>query len=300
HSFASESDRVMVMEGNPVRLKEKFLLESPAWPETEVPCLTEDQDLGTLPEQVQDDCIRRIARLLQTGTEEIDPYAEWKDYGLDVVALTGLVNELNQTYGLDWAYDIFLEYPTLHSLTDYLLETCRDRLTRPLGGDASSAPAAQAVSASAVDPELLKEKTLHQLKVMFGDITKMRVDSIDGEESLESYGIDSIMINQLNQKLGDIFGELSKTLFYEYQTLLELAEYLVSDHSQGCLKWTGLTERVQALPEQHAAQRNFEDELPVLASRKAGRRKACRFTAEVPAAATREPVAIIGISGRYP
>ncbi|WP_167518618.1 SDR family NAD(P)-dependent oxidoreductase [Paenibacillus brasilensis] len=299
HAFASGSDRVMVMEGNPVRLKEKFLPESPAWPETEAPSLTEDHDLGALPEQVRKDCIRRVARLLQTGTEDIDPDAEWNDYGLDVVALTGLVNELNQAYGLDWTYDIFLEYPTLRSLADDLLETCKGRLPRPVEGDASSAPAAPAVSASAIDTELLKEKTLHQLKVMFGDITKMRVDSIDGEESLESYGIDSIMINQLNQKLGDIFGELSKTLFYEYRTLLELAEYLVSDHSPGCLKWTGLTERVQALPP-HAAQGNFDHELPVLASRKAGRRKARSFTAGAPAAAAREPVAIIGISGRYP
>ncbi|WP_226001342.1 beta-ketoacyl synthase N-terminal-like domain-containing protein, partial [Paenibacillus sp. BJ-4] len=77
-------------------------------------------------------------------------------------------------------------------------------------------------------------------------------------------------------------------------------------HSPGCLKWTGLTERVQALPERvqalppHAAQGNFDHELPVLASRKAGRRKARSFTAGAPAAAAREPVAIIGISGRYP
>ena len=43
-------------------------------------------------------------------------------------------------------------------------------------------------------------------------------------EPLESYGIDSIMIMQLNRRLAEGFGELSKTLFFEYPTLAGVAE----------------------------------------------------------------------------
>ena len=60
------------------------------------------------------------------------------------------------------------------------------------------------VPISPVKPEQLKEKTIHQLKVLFGEITKLGIAKIDTNEPFESYGIDSIMITQLNQKLADM------------------------------------------------------------------------------------------------
>ena len=56
-----------------------------------------------------------------------------------------------------------------------------------------------------VELGLLQEKTLNQLKVLFGKITKLSIAKIDSDEPLENYGIDSIMINQLNQKLAELF-----------------------------------------------------------------------------------------------
>ncbi|KAF6604496.1 acyl carrier protein, partial [Paenibacillus sp. EKM208P] len=60
-------------------------------------------------------------------------------------------------------------------------------------------------ASSEVNLELLLEKTLHQLKLLFGEVTKLSIDKIDVSEPLESYGIDSIMITRLNQKLQGIF-----------------------------------------------------------------------------------------------
>ncbi|MCP4626447.1 MAG: hypothetical protein GY850_23495, partial [bacterium] len=63
------------------------------------------------------------------------------------------------------------------------------------------------------DTELLREKTEHGLKVLFGEITKVRIEDVDSDEPFESYGIDSIMITRFNQKFESIFTEVSKTLF---------------------------------------------------------------------------------------
>ena len=93
---------------------------------------------------------------------------------------------------------------------------------------------------SSFDANLLLERTLAQLKVLLGEIIKLDTDEIAGDELLEAYGIDSLMITQLNQKLAHVFGgELSKTLFYEYHTLDALSEYLVSDYTAACLEWGG-------------------------------------------------------------
>ncbi|MCC5466707.1 SDR family NAD(P)-dependent oxidoreductase [Pelosinus baikalensis] len=159
-------------------------------------------------------------------------------------------------------------------------------------------------SATGVDTssfiEPLQEKTLHQLKVLFRGITKLNISRIDADEPLESYGIDSIMITNLNQKLAVVFGELSKTLFYEYQTLGSLAEYFIIEHPQECMKWTGLVNQVQSLMEVPSVSLHLNSKFPVLNSWKAEKKQARTLPTKTLSKEDREPVAIIGISGRYP
>jgi acyl transferase domain-containing protein/acyl-CoA synthetase (AMP-forming)/AMP-acid ligase II/acyl carrier protein/ubiquinone/menaquinone biosynthesis C-methylase UbiE len=154
-----------------------------------------------------------------------------------------------------------------------------------------------------VASEALHEKTIYQLKALFGEVTKLATDRIENDEPLESYGIDSIMIIQLNQKLAGFFGaagrELSKTIFYEYQTLGALAKYLVAEYPQECMKWTGIGEEIQTSAEVSGKAIPLDDGFPVLYSRRhgkqPGRLKGFNLNKE-----NREPIAIIGLSGRYP
>ena len=162
------------------------------------------------------------------------------------------------------------------------------------------------VSIPAVAPEQLHAKTIQQLKVFFGETIKLSIARIDPEEPLESYGIDSVMIIQLNQKLNGIFNvpghELSRTLFYEYQTLGALAEYLIAEYPQECLKWTGLEAKAPSpeMPDVAPVAVDFAAEFPVLVSRKVRRKGIKSLALTTSGAVTREPIAIIGISGRYP
>lgn len=153
----------------------------------------------------------------------------------------------------------------------------------------ASAPPAQAVFRP-LEAGLLREKTLYRLKVLFGEITKLSVGGIDENEPLEAYGIDSMMITRINRNLGGVFGELSKTLFYEYQTLAALAEYLIADHRTACARWTGLGEQAPRLTDRLAAPSGVN----------AGRLPVREAAVAAPEQGTREPIAIIGLSGRYP
>lgn len=149
--------------------------------------------------------------------------------------------------------------------------------------------------------ELLLEKTLYQLKLLFGEVTKLSIDKIDVSEPLESYGIDSIMITRLNQKLQGIFGEISMTLFYEYQTLEAVAEYFIADYHKECVRWTGLGSQIKMEEKSvsisatlHAAS---EFSLSTLPKEENNR---IRNTAANRDRVKHEQIAIIGISGRYP
>ena len=151
-----------------------------------------------------------------------------------------------------------------------------------------------------IDTEVLFEKTLHQFKILFGEMIKLSLNRIDTEEPLESYGIDSIMITQLNHKLERIFGEISKTLFFEYQTLSELAGYFTSDYPAGCAVWTGLDKEIVSTPEPVVSEEVVEEHFPKLISLKSRKIDTRVSVGNVMNQDKDEPIAIIGVSGRYP
>ncbi|MBN2441654.1 MAG: SDR family NAD(P)-dependent oxidoreductase [Spirochaetales bacterium] len=154
-----------------------------------------------------------------------------------------------------------------------------------------------------VDLPLLKEKTLHMLKVLLGQEIKLNVSRIDGEEPLESYGIDSVMITKLNKELNDIFEDLSKTLFFEYRTLDSLSEYLITDYQYECMKWTGLYHDKSLLVEDSPKTPVYKSDygnFPVLRSFKSQENSVPHSIFPCKDDKTSEPIAIIGISGSYP
>jgi acyl transferase domain-containing protein/thioesterase domain-containing protein len=150
------------------------------------------------------------------------------------------------------------------------------------------------------DLGILREKTINQLKILVGEFTKMSVSRIDAEEPLESYGIDSIMITQLNQKLAAIFGEVSKTLLFEYQTLGSLGEYFIVEYPKECMQWVGLINQVSSALKVSSAVLDSNSEIPVLTSFKNEKKSPRVFTAKDLRNEGRDSIAIIGLSGRYP
>ncbi|MEK5142623.1 SDR family NAD(P)-dependent oxidoreductase [Paenibacillus sp. FSL M7-0134] len=165
---------------------------------------------------------------------------------------------------------------------------------------AVSQPDVHAIQATApkLDSNLLYDKTLYRLKVLLGEVTRLSVSSIEAHEPLERYGIDSIMITQLNAKLAGFFGELSQTLFYEYQTLRALTEYFVAEYPQECMQWTGMSHDIQPVEETLVAPLYVEEEaVPSAAKAEA---KPVRSLAGSAPAEMREPIAIIGMAGKYP
>jgi len=152
---------------------------------------------------------------------------------------------------------------------------------QPVAPSITPAPIAQQAETS---NELL-EKLVYKLKVMFAEIVQFSIIQIDHKEPLENYGIDSVMIVKLNGLLTDIYGELPATLFYEYQTLAALAVYLANKHREKSLEWTMLSTMAESTPVAAPPGKKYNKE---------------QVTAQAAQQPVREPIAIIGISGRYP
>jgi len=93
---------------------------------------------------------------------------------------------------------------------------------RPLRASAPQEPA--------VVGNALAKDTEAYLKMIYAQVSEIPAEKISANETFDNYGITSLMVTKLNTVLEQHFSGLSKTLFFEYQTLAELAAYLVANH----------------------------------------------------------------------
>ncbi|MFE4053273.1 SDR family NAD(P)-dependent oxidoreductase [Streptomyces sp. YIM B13518] len=167
------------------------------------------------------------------------------------------------------------------------------RIRRAFAAPSAARPAeatahtGSALPAAAVDEDELRERVVDKLTRLLGAVTGLRATQIDAGATLESYGIDSIVITRLNRKLAEVFTGLSAALLYEYNSLDSLAAHFVAEHREQCLTWTG-AEAARPVATAPAVAQAPVPAVPVPAG-------AVRDT---PDAA--EAIAVIGMSGRFP
>ena len=115
--------------------------------------------------------------------------------------------------------------------------------------------------------------------------------------ALENYGIDSILAMNLTNQLEKTFGSLPKTLFFEYQTIRELAGYFVGvARRRSCARLFARAGGARSSGAQSVAGRDRAH----ARARPRAARSACRAAAWPRRASAAEPIAIVGLSGRYP
>lgn len=139
-------------------------------------------------------------------------------------------------------------------------------------------------SATGAYPSL--EAVLGRLKHAFSAVTKYPSAQLRDDEPFETYGIDSIVIIQLNSELADPFSRLPKTVFYEQRTLGAMAAYLLKEHPADCARWTQTDLSPPALDFSAGPIPTSPSWEPSQAAPALSRHA--------------EPIAIIGMSGQFP
>ena len=180
-----------------------------------------------------------------------------------------------------------------------------DRFKAHLAGRAKPVAAAVPARPAAMDGKTgdLQDKAVRYLVRLLAGTLKRPAHSIDAHAQLETYGIDSILVMELTRALEEVFGTLSKTLLFEYQTLAALAGYFANNHADrlGELLGEVSSTAVETAPVREAAI------APAVA---APSKRRPRFGTHIPEAMVRTSaaattsdagaIAIIGLSGRYP
>lgn len=148
-----------------------------------------------------------------------------------------------------------------------------------------------------------RERTEEYLKKIISFKTKIRADMIDCDASFGDYGIDSIMILSITRTMEETFGDLPKTLFFEYNNVGELAEYFIANHAKQLRKIFAGNDKENS--NGNAEKSNAERAMPEKEDEKNhGNRFYDPCESSVAILDTKEAeeddIAIVGISGKYP
>ncbi|AVG17425.1 hypothetical protein CFN79_16995 [Chromobacterium vaccinii] len=158
-------------------------------------------------------------------------------------------------------------------------------MRRVLGGHAAPMETAAVAPDSASAPELASQAEAWlcgQLRAL------LKLDKVDPAAPLDTYGMDSILALDLTRHLEKSFGRLPKTLFFEYLNLRDLAAYFARAHAGRLARLLG----GEAAGESAAA--------PVAELAFSSARSLRGQAARARRASPEQPIAIVGLSGRYP
>jgi amino acid adenylation domain-containing protein/FkbH-like protein len=159
---------------------------------------------------------------------------------------------------------------------------------QPVSTASVTAPASAPVPAEVSAPTgVAAEDVAQYLRRIVARALDVAESRIDSRTPLESYGLTSLMVQELNAVLARDLGETSKTLFFQFPTLAELAKYLAEERAQELHKLLGSSGPVTERPRPSQAES---------APRRAPLVHAQR---EAAPPATLE-IAIVGVGGRYP
>jgi acyl transferase domain-containing protein/acyl carrier protein/SAM-dependent methyltransferase len=161
------------------------------------------------------------------------------------------------------------------------------------GAVARSAGAIDGPEALANVDAALARSTRDLLRNILARAVGLEAVEIEDAVAFESYGINSMMIQQLNGAMAEVFGnQLSRTLFFQYRNLQDLADYFLQQHRDQLIGRFGTAAGPTATSPMPALHRGGADaRLPATVTQ--------QITMDDRQRAD-EPIAVIGMAGRYP
>ncbi|MFJ4187795.1 SDR family NAD(P)-dependent oxidoreductase [Kitasatospora sp. NPDC089509] len=174
------------------------------------------------------------------------------------------------------------------------------------GAPAGPAPAVVPALAPAVAPAAgrpagagHRARLLEHLRGVVAGVLKLPVGRLDSRVVLQDYGMDSVLVMDANSLLGKDFPGLSGSVFFEYRTVDELTDHLLADHADAVARLFPAEVEAEVEVGTGTGSRAVPLGAPVPGSVTVPVTDPAADRASRPAEPD-EPIAVIGISGRYP
>ncbi|PHF04952.1 DszB [Bacillus wiedmannii] len=127
-------------------------------------------------------------------------------------------------------------------------------------------------------------RILEYLKELVSDVTKVPVSLIKEKQSLERYGVDSVLLMEIGNNLEQCVGSNAQSILLEYNNLYDLSEYLTKHYNKELMRFFNIDDF-------SVSEKNVDDSIlkSVVHTEDSEEQKE-----------NSKDIAIIGLSGRYP
>jgi polyketide synthase PksN len=175
----------------------------------------------------------------------------------------------------------------------------KNKLDKTFGAKANDVVIIDKNGASEKSTEDLKAIAYEKIVEIFRKELKLKEEHIQTELPFEEYGIDSMLVVKLTNRLGDIFDNVSVSLLFEYQTIDQLISYFVKEHSD-TLQALKATKNTYEVPVQ-VDKVIKNEEFSIIEAKEYKRFMQPKLVPVVKKEEIKnEDIAIIGLSGIYP
>ncbi|WP_051313368.1 SDR family NAD(P)-dependent oxidoreductase [Sporocytophaga myxococcoides] len=155
--------------------------------------------------------------------------------------------------------------------------------------------------------ESLRDKCIPYFQKLVAETLRMSPGQIKPYQPLSEYGLDSILVVQLTNKLRKIFPDITSTLFFEVQTVDGLVDYFIENKKDILLEITSSAiNTVESLKvSKPAGEINVQEHKVVVEAKstqvlRRGRQHSFPMAQTTKFTPSIFDVAIVGVSGRYP
>nr|WP_087992202.1 SDR family NAD(P)-dependent oxidoreductase [Bacillus subtilis] len=224
---------------------------------------------------------RIICTVLKINESEFDFELPISEYGFDSIMFTMLGNELNESLGISIMPSQFFDFYDFYELLDYIHDECSQEQVQNNLLDHENKNTR----------EYLKEEIAHIISALL----KIERQEIEGETSFGEYGFDSITFTRLGNEINQRYGtDLLPSIFFEYNSLDEVAGYLIDQYGDSYSFSTDSSSKTDAEKiDEVEPSLDYDDGYADLALTSSEENSEAEGTLN-------EPVAIVGISGRFP
>ncbi|MGH7935688.1 MAG: SDR family NAD(P)-dependent oxidoreductase, partial [Chthoniobacterales bacterium] len=179
----------------------------------------------------------------------------------------------------------------------------RERVYRlvGLGGESVTADVPTEKISRARRPELrglsIEQCVLWEVQTLASELLKLPRERLEAQENLAEFGFDSIGLATFARRLSTYFGiEVLPNVFFSYPTLRQLAEYLLTEHGKALQQYYA----DQTAMQPSAARRGRVDRVRGESRSSDPITLLTNQPSPASGADRPEPIAIIGMSGRFP
>ena len=220
-------------------------------------------DSGRVQRWVQTQVVDQIAESLRVPVERIQPERNFSELGVDSLVGVEIIGALKQTLKLSLGPTLLFEYPTVISLSHYLVEEFGEQLAATAGNEAGilvQSPSVQdqpkhETVADVDTPETqrrpdqdVRQWVQTQVVDQIAESLRVPVERVQPERNFSELGVDSLVgveiIGALKQTLKLSLGP---TLLFEYPTVVALSQHLVEEFGAQLAASTG-TEAGDTVP----------------------------------------------------